>query len=84
MSKESLVICPVYNEEDSIEQFFKKLRKEYVQDVLFVDDGSTDRSSDFLLGQRNSKTFLLRHPERIGYGASLISGFRFSGGNRVC
>ena len=78
MSKESLVICPVYNEENTIEQFFKKLRKEYIQDVLFIDDGSTDKSKDFFLRQRNDRTFLLQHPERHGYGASLISGFRFS------
>ena len=78
MSKKSLVICPVYNEEGTIEQFFNKLRKEYTQDVLFVDDGSSDKSNDFLFGQRDGKTFLLRHPERRGYGASLISGFLFS------
>ena len=32
----------------------------------------------FYLGQKNSRIFLLQHPERFGYGASLISGFRFA------
>ena len=78
MARESLVICPVYNEEYTLEEFFYKLRQEYLHDVLFVDDGSTDKSAEFLLRRQNDRTLLLQHPKRCGYGASLISGFRFS------
>lgn len=77
MRRENLVICPVYNEQATIKEFFRQLRRYYVQDVLFVDDGSTDTSRDFILTLGNKNTFLIRHPERLGYGTALLSGFQF-------
>ena len=75
---ESLVICPVYNEEETIEEFYRNLREHYMQDVVFVDDGSTDSSRRYLASVESPETFLITHPERLGYGAALLSGFRFS------
>lgn len=78
MKKENLVICPVYNEQDTIKKFYHNLRNFYIHDVVFIDDGSTDRCKDFLLYVKSKETFLIGHPERRGYGAALLSGFRFS------
>lgn len=77
MKKENLVICPVYNEERTLQEFYLRLRRYYTGGLLFVDDGSTDKSKDFLLTLKDEKTFLIRHPHREGYGQALISGFRF-------
>ncbi len=76
--EKNIIICPVYNEENTLEKFFLNLRKYYNQDVLFIDDGSTDRGREWLLKAKNKHTFLIRHPERNGYGAALLSGFKFS------
>jgi len=73
----NLVICPVYNEEKTIEKFYPWLRNYYFEDVIFIDDGSSDKSKNFLCKIKNKNTFLIRHPQRKGYGASLISGFKF-------
>lgn len=78
MEDKNLVICPVHNEEDTLPRFYSRLREYYMQDVLFVDDGSTDRSKDFLSKANGERTFLITHPRRLGYGAALISGFDFS------
>jgi dolichol-phosphate mannosyltransferase len=78
MTNENLVICPVYNEQDTIKEFYHNLRNFYIHDVVFIDDGSNDRCKDFLLYVKSKKTFLIGHPERRGYGAALLSGFRFS------
>ncbi len=78
IEKENLVVCSVYNEEATLRKFCRKLRRCYSQDVLFVDDGSTDKGKDFLVNIIDERTFLIRHPERKGYGAALLSGFKFS------
>lgn len=78
MRRENLVICPVYNEENSLQEFYVRLRRYYSQDVLFVDDGSTDRSRDFLFNIKDEGIFLIRHPKRCGYGTALASGFKFA------
>lgn len=74
----SLVISPVYNEEAYLLEFYPRLRACYKRDVLFVDDGSTDLSRDYLIKMKDSSTFILRHPQRRGYGAALFSGFEFA------
>jgi len=81
-SGKNLIICPVYNEQDTVEEFYRSLRDYYSQDVLFVDDGSTDGSRHSILGMRGKNTFVIRHLQRRGYGEALISGFNFAKGHR--
>ncbi|UCC94551.1 MAG: glycosyltransferase family 2 protein [Candidatus Omnitrophota bacterium] len=76
--KEDLVICPVYNEQETIREFYVSLRKCYSHDVLFVDDGSVDESHYFLSTAKDTHTFVQRHSQRRGYGAALMSGFNFA------
>ena len=75
MNGKSLVLCPVYNEREFLEKFYARLRAHYDGAVLFVDDGSTDGSGRILRRMCDYRTLLLRHPERIGYGSALRSGF---------
>lgn len=76
--KDSLVICPVYNEEEYLQRFYDRLRRYYVGDVLFIDDGSSDKSREVVQCLLSERTFLISHSQRAGYGATLSSGFRFA------
>lgn len=78
MSKKNIVLCPVYNEHETIEIFFHDLRECYSDDLLFIDDGSIDCGKAWMFGIRNENTFLIRHEKRRGYGAALLSGFKYS------
>ena len=78
MMRENLIVCPVYNEQETINEFYHKIRDFYGEDILFIDDGSTDKSTDFLLKIKDTNTFFLRHHRRQGYGAALDYGFRFA------
>ena len=53
------IVVPVYNEEDNIEHFVESASKvmdelPYDYDILFVDDGSKDRSREILLNLENN------------------------------
>lgn len=74
----SLVIIPVYSEEQTIKEFFKRLRAVYKDDLALIDDGSEDNSLSIIKGIKDSKTFILRHAKRKGYGATLLQGFSFA------
>lgn len=78
MAEKDLVISPVYNEERTLERFYARLSSSYDGDILFIDDGSTDRSGSILDGLRCRKVFLNRHIQRMGYGAALKAGFDFA------
>ena len=78
MSGKNLVICPVFNEEQTIEMFYENLRSYYKGPVLFVNDGSKDKSRNEILNIADDNTYIIRHPERYGYGQALISGFNFA------
>lgn len=81
------VIIPVFNEEKVLKEFvkiltpsIKKLEDLIKVQVLFVNNGSTDRSFDILLNQ--DKTFkclgILTLTRNFGYEAALIAGLENS------
>lgn len=72
----TLVLIPVYNEERHLVGLRNRLREVYRGDVLFVDDGSCDRSPEVLADLQDSNTRVVRQAENRGYGATLIRGFR--------
>ncbi|MDR7567921.1 MAG: glycosyltransferase family 2 protein, partial [Armatimonadota bacterium] len=72
-----LIVMPLYNEEQTLEGVLRAVRwYAPAADVLVVDDGSTDRSPEILA--RFPEVRVVRHPENRGYGASLITGFRYA------
>jgi dolichol-phosphate mannosyltransferase len=68
-----LVGIPVFNERDTLARVYRRLRKNYSGDVLFVDDGSTDGSPELIAGLEGAA--LLRHRSNRGYGQTLIDIF---------
>jgi dolichol-phosphate mannosyltransferase len=69
-----LTAIPVYNEDQYLEPILREVLR-YAQDVLVVDDGSTDRTP--LLLQSFPAVRVIRHPANRGYGAGLRSAFDY-------
>jgi len=73
-----LIAIPVYNERKYVQTVLDKVRR-FHDDVLVIDDGSTDGTGEHLstLADR-SEIHLIRHPVNRGYGQSLIDAFRYA------
>lgn len=85
----SLVI-PVYNEEDNVEPLHERLEgvlsrlgTEY--EIIYVDDGSTDRTLSLLeqAQQKNPNVTVLSLRRNFGQTAAFAAGFDFSRGDVV-
>jgi dolichol-phosphate mannosyltransferase len=81
-----LTAIPVYNEERHLDEVLREVRR-YSPNILIVNDGSTDRTAQILarytkghskvdLGSQSLR--VLSHSSNRGYGAALISAFRYA------
>ena len=67
-----LLAIPVYNEEKHLNAVLDEVEN-YLQNVLVIDDGSTDQSK-LILARRND-ICVVSHKHNCGYGRSLIHAF---------
>ena len=74
-SKRILTALPVYNEQDHLNSVLNEVRK-YADDILVVDDGSTDSTPALLAVQTDLN--LVTHDLNQGYGAALRSAFLYA------
>jgi len=74
-----LIAIPVFNERKYVEHVLAKVRQFHDQ-ILLVDDGSTDGTADYLASRvtPGSDIHLIRHPVNRGYGQSLIDAFAWA------
>jgi dolichol-phosphate mannosyltransferase len=70
-----LIAIPVYNERQYVQQVLDKVMVHHDQ-VLLVDDGSTDGTAQYLMERPDIQ--LIRHEANRGYGQSLIDAFAFA------
>lgn len=82
------IIIPVYNEEDALYEtvsFFEDLLKTSPDsEVIFIDDGSTDKSADILSRLSAPGMRVIKHGKNKGYGASLKTGIKDAKYDSVC
>jgi glycosyltransferase involved in cell wall biosynthesis len=75
MTKRILTALPVYNEEKYLLDVLPQVRR-FSQDVLVVDDGSSDRTPHLLAEMDGIQ--VIRHERNQGYGAGLKSAFQYT------
>ncbi|MEM0925968.1 MAG: glycosyltransferase family 2 protein, partial [Planctomycetota bacterium] len=75
MPEKWLAALPVYNEAQYVTDILDEVVR-YADDVLVVDDGSTDGTADLLAGRNDIR--VVRHERNRGYGAGLVSAFQYT------
>ncbi len=68
------VAIPAYNEEGRIGKVVKKIPKDIVQDIIVIDDHSTDNTAGEALAA--GATSVIRHVKNRGVGASIKTGYK--------
>ena len=82
--KQTSLIIPLYNEEENIDFLINELLElkvyDLIEDIIFVDDASTDYSLKKLI--KHSKNFskikFISHEENLGQSKSLVDGAKLS------
>jgi glycosyltransferase involved in cell wall biosynthesis len=70
-----LIVIPVYNELKYVDDILFVIHK-YSDNILVVDDGSTDGTSNVL--KKHTYIEVISHKVNAGYGQSLIDAFNFA------
>ncbi len=75
MARRFLTALPVFNEEAHVSDVLQQVRR-FADDVLVVDDGSSDRTAEILAGLKGIQ--VVTHAVNRGYGAALVSAFEYT------
>ena len=71
-----LILIPAFNEQETIGQVIKNIRKADKEiDILVVDDGSTDNTA---INAKNAGTQVITLAFNMGYGVALQTGYKYA------
>jgi glycosyltransferase involved in cell wall biosynthesis len=71
--KKIVVIMPAYNAEKTLEKTYREIPLEFVDDVILVDDASSDRTPE-VAWKMGIRTII--HETNLGYGANQKTCYR--------
>lgn len=74
-SMKTIVVLPAYNAEKTLEKTVREIPREHVQEIILVDDGSSDHTAR--LAQKLGLVFH-RHAQNRGYGANQKTCYRLA------
>ena len=83
------VIIPVFNEGESIKELYDQLKKGLEQytpnEIIFIDDGSSDGSVEALkkICELDDSVIFIQFHRNYGKSAALSEGFKYANGNYV-
>ena len=78
------VVIPIYNEKTTINEIYNSVRAVgLVDEIILVDDCSTDGTRDIVQRLANDTTHIFLHERNMGKGAALRTGFRHATGDIV-
>lgn len=78
------VIIPVFNEIRTIDKALKRvLSQKRIDEIVIVDDGSTDGTKKFLDNLHIKKTTVVHHKHNQGKGAAIRTGLEYVSGDYV-
>ena len=86
MSKQISIVIPLLNEEESLPELFawiqKVLSENYTYEVIFIDDGSKDKSWEVIEGlqKKHSEVRGIKFQRNYGKSAALQKGFEMCEG----
>jgi glycosyltransferase involved in cell wall biosynthesis len=78
------IVIPVYNEAGNLSNILEEVRnavRDLPQEILVVDDGSTDGTFEVL---KECDVEVIRHPYNRGYGAALKTGIGHAKYDLIC
>ena len=76
------IIIPVYNEEKTIQKILDKiiLQKEYIKEIIVIDDCSTDNTKSYIEKYYNDKVKLIKNNRNYGKGYCIRKGIEIAKG----
>jgi len=78
------IIIPAFNEVAFLPEVIRRVRETpYDKEIIIVDDGSTDGTSEYLNSLKETDVKVILHKENIGKGAAVRSGLAISTGDVI-
>ncbi|MCH8904027.1 MAG: glycosyltransferase family 2 protein, partial [Bacteroidetes bacterium] len=68
MGKKIVVVLPAYNAEQTLEQTYKEVPMDIVDEVILVDDASSDKTVE--VGRQLGIQHIISHEKNKGYGGN--------------
>ena len=84
------VVIPIYNEEENIRPLYEELSEvlqslDHTSEIVFVDDGSSDRSLELLatIQQQDERVVVVSFRRNFGQTAAMAAGFDYATGDVI-